>query len=204
MKKRCDGKREIYEEMMKKHKEKGRLRNSKGECFLSPQLQEAHEEYDEEANVFVFRMKSLKQGQSRSFLTQASRHHAAQMYFFKKAVRSLEAIEPHVRLLAEQQHIDYQFSELEDDGHEIDEDDDDESDGDDDTDDGSGTHDVGELSFNYRQSGPTQEVSTFKNSMELDNTDVTYSPDTKSGAPKFSLTTPKRHSLSKYVFIHAV
>lgn len=74
--------REIYEDLVKKQKEKGRLRNSKGECFPSLQLLEAHDEYDEEANVFVFRMKSLKQGQSRSFLTQASRHHAAQVVLF--------------------------------------------------------------------------------------------------------------------------
>ncbi|KAL0421609.1 UNVERIFIED_CONTAM: hypothetical protein Slati_3183800 [Sesamum latifolium] len=165
MKKRCDGKREIYEDLMKKQKERGRLRNSKGECFNSPLLQEAHDEYDEEANVFVFRMKSLKQGQSRSFLTQASRHHAAQLYFFKKALRSLEAIEPHVRMLAEQLHIDYQFSGLKDDGHDI-YDDDDESDGDDETEDGSETHDEGELSFDYGQNGPVQDVSSSKNSME--------------------------------------
>ncbi|KAI3467782.1 hypothetical protein Pfo_024445 [Paulownia fortunei] len=197
MKKRCDGKREIFEDLMKKQKDKGRLRNSKGECFPSPQLQEAHDEYDEEANVFVFRMKSLKQGQSRSFLTQASRHHAAQLYFFKKAVRSLEAIEPHVRVLAEQQHIDYQFSGLKDDGPEIyDDDDDDESDGDDDTEDSSETHDDGELSFDYGQNGPVQEVSTLKNSMELDNTDATFSPDRKLGAAKEILRSPGRNSFS--------
>lgn len=65
---------------MKKQKEKGKLRNNKGEYFNSYQLQEANDEYDEEANIFVFRMKSLKQGQSRSLLTQASRHHAAQVF----------------------------------------------------------------------------------------------------------------------------
>lgn len=46
------------------------------------QLQMAHDEYDEEATLFVFRLKSLKQGQSRSLLTQAARHHAAQVFFF--------------------------------------------------------------------------------------------------------------------------
>ncbi|KAL6567923.1 hypothetical protein OROGR_001591 [Orobanche gracilis] len=162
MKKRCDGKREIYEDLLKKLKEKGKLRNSKDECFPLSQLQEAHDEYDEEANVFVFRMKSLKQGQSRSFLTQASRHHAAQLYFFKKAAKSLEAIEPHVSLLAEQQHIDCQFSGLKDDGNEMfDGDDDDESD----VEDGSDTHGNG-VSFDYGQNGPVHEVSTLKKSME--------------------------------------
>lgn len=94
-----------------------------------------------------------------------------QLYFFKRAARSLEAIEPHVRLLAEQLHIDYHFSGLKDDGHEI-YDDDDESDGDDDTEDGSETHDDGELSFDYGQNGPLQEVSTLKNSMEVTHFDV--------------------------------
>ncbi|KAL3649909.1 hypothetical protein CASFOL_006312 [Castilleja foliolosa] len=173
MKKRCDGKREIYEDLVNKQKEKRKLRNSKWECFPLPHLREAQDEYEEEANVFVFRMKSLKQGQSRSFLTQASRHHAAQLSFFKKAVRLLEAIEPHVRLLAEQQHIDYQISELKDDGHDS-YDIDDISDC---TEDSSDTHDDGELSFDYGQNDPVQEVSTFKNSMELDNTDMSFSPE---------------------------
>lgn len=66
---------------MKNLKEKGRLRNRKGECFTSHQLQAARDEYDGEANVFVLRMKSLKQGQSQSLLTQASRHHAAQVVY---------------------------------------------------------------------------------------------------------------------------
>ncbi|XP_011086852.1 uncharacterized protein At2g33490 [Sesamum indicum] len=195
MKKRCDGKREIYEDLMKKQKERGRLRNSKGECFNSPLLQEAHDEYDEEANVFVFRMKSLKQGQSRSFLTQASRHHAAQLYFFKKALRSLEAIEPHVRMLAEQLHIDYQFTGLKDDERDI-YDDDDESDGDDETEDGSETHDEGELSFDYGQNGPVQEVSSSKNSMELDNTDAVFAADVKLVSAMEILRSPGRNSFS--------
>lgn len=45
------------------------------------QLQDAREQYDEEATLFIFRLKSLKQGQSRSLLTQAARHHAAQVPF---------------------------------------------------------------------------------------------------------------------------
>ncbi|KAG8365828.1 hypothetical protein BUALT_Bualt17G0012500 [Buddleja alternifolia] len=203
MKKRCDGKREIYEDLLKKQKEKGRLKNSKGECFPSHHLQEAHEEYDEEANVFIFRMKSLKQGQSRSLLTQASRHHAAQLCFFKKALTSLETIEPHVKLVAVKQHIDYQFSGLKDDEHKIcddddDDDDDDESDSgrDDDTEDDSESRDNGELSFDYGKNGPSQEVSTSKNSMELEYTDAAFSADLKLGAPKENLRSPGRNSFS--------
>lgn len=76
----------------------------------------------------------------------------------------MEAIEPHVSLLAEQLHIDYHFSGLYDDGHEIYYD---ESDDDDDTEDGSETNDDGEMSFDYGQNGPPQEVSALKNSMEV-------------------------------------
>lgn len=156
MKRRSDEKRDIFEDLVKKQKEKGRLRNSKGEFFISPQVQEAQDEYNEETNVFIFRMKSLKQGQSRSFLTQASRHHAAQFYFFKAALSSLETIEPHVKLLAEQLHIDYHFSEL---NHDVQEsyDDDDESEVDNDADDGSETQDNGNLSFDHGHNSPVQE-----------------------------------------------
>lgn len=71
--------------MLKRQKEKGRLRGGKGETFSVQQIQLARDEYDEEATLFVFRLKSLKQGQSRSLLTQAARHHAAQVcvsFFF--------------------------------------------------------------------------------------------------------------------------
>lgn len=65
--------------MRLRHKEKGRSKTVKGESFTSQQLQTAREEYDDEATLFVFRLKSLKQGQSHSLLTQAARHHAAQV-----------------------------------------------------------------------------------------------------------------------------
>lgn len=73
--------RSIYEDALKKQREKGRSRTVKGESLSLQQLQEAHEQFDEEATMFIFRLKSLKQGQSRSFLTQAARHHAAQVSF---------------------------------------------------------------------------------------------------------------------------
>ena len=65
--------------MKSRQREKGRSRR---ESFSMQQLQMARDEYDEEATLFVFRMKSLKRGQSRSLLTQAARHHAAQVLFF--------------------------------------------------------------------------------------------------------------------------
>ena len=71
--------RDVYEYMVTRLREKGRSRGGRAETFSSDQVQAACDEYDEEANLFVFRLKSLKQGQSRSLLTQASRHHAAQV-----------------------------------------------------------------------------------------------------------------------------
>lgn len=64
-----------------RHKEKGRSKSGKGENFSVQHLQVAHDEYQEEATLLFFRLKSLKQGQSRSLLTQAARHHAAQVSF---------------------------------------------------------------------------------------------------------------------------
>ncbi|KAM5553206.1 hypothetical protein ABKV19_025433 [Rosa sericea] len=83
--------------------EKGRSKRGKGESFTLQQLQVAREEYDEEATLCVFRLKSLKQGRARSLLTQAARHHAAQLTFFRKGLKSLEAVEPHVRLVTEEE-----------------------------------------------------------------------------------------------------
>ncbi|KAE9588867.1 putative AH domain-containing protein [Lupinus albus] len=162
MKRQCDEKRDVYEYMIGQHKEKGRSKSGKGESITSQQLQGAHDAYEEEATLCVFRLKSLKQGQSRSFLTQAARHYAAQLNFFRKGLKSLEAVEPHVRVVAEQQHIDYQFSSLEEDDVKdgYDDDDDDEKDYE--------TNEGGELSFDYRSNkqGP-DIVSTSPNSTEI-------------------------------------
>ncbi|XP_023514425.1 uncharacterized protein At2g33490-like [Cucurbita pepo subsp. pepo] len=165
MKRQCDEKREVYEYMRLRHKEKGRSKTVKGESFTLQQLQTAREEYDDEATLFVFRLKSLKQGQSHSLLTQAARHHATQLCFFKKALQSLEAVEPHVKSLTEQQHIDYRFSGLEDDSV-----DDGNNDGVDD-DDGYDDGDDGELSFDYGQNDHDQD--TLRNS-KVDQSDLAF------------------------------
>ncbi|KAI3720465.1 hypothetical protein L6452_21383 [Arctium lappa] len=173
MKRQCDEKRILHDEMKIRHKDKRRLGSSKGEYISSHQLRAVQEEFDENATLFICRMKSLKGGQSRSLLTQAARHHAAQMCFFRKALKSLESIEPHVKLVTEQQHIDYQFSGLEDDDRDSvfltdDEDDEDESDDD------HYMHEDGELSFDYQRSDQKNEVSSSENSMELDSADLTF------------------------------
>ncbi|TKY63013.1 binding of cytoplasm [Spatholobus suberectus] len=166
MKRQCDEKREVYEYMIGQQKEKGKSKSGKGESITLQQLQAAHDEYEEEATLCAFRLKSLKQGQSRSLLTQAARHHAAQLNFFRKGLKSLEAVEPHVRMVAERQHIDYQFSDLEDDGGE-----------DDNIDDGNDFEVIegGELSFDYRlnKQGP-YIVSTSPNSAEVEESGRSY------------------------------
>ncbi|KAM7484020.1 hypothetical protein LguiA_000029 [Lonicera macranthoides] len=189
MKRQCDEKRSGYEDMITRYREKGRLRGgSKGECFSSHQLQAARDDYDEEANLFVFRMKSLKRGQSRSLLTQAARHHAAQLCFFKKGLKSLETIEPHVKLVTEQQHIDYPFNGLEDDVADDSENDDDDDDSDEgNVDNGYEAHDDGELSFDYRLTDQGQDRSASRDSMELDTVELTFPRVAKTDALKENL-----------------
>jgi hypothetical protein len=183
MKRQCDVKRSGYEEMVTKHREKGRPRGGGrgGECYSSQQIDAAREDYDEDANAFVFRMKSLKRGQSRSLLTQAARHHAAQLRFFRKGLKSLETIEPHVKFVTHQHHIDYPFAALEDDDDDDDTVADDDDDNDTDSDnyfDESGNpedgHDDGELSFDYRLNDQPLAVSASRDSMEVDNVEPTF------------------------------
>ncbi|XP_007043861.2 PREDICTED: uncharacterized protein At2g33490 [Theobroma cacao] len=203
MKRQCDEKRNVYEYMAMRLKEKGRSKSGKVENFSMQQLQVAHDEYDEEATLFVFRLKSLKQGQSRSLLTQAARHHAAQLSFFKKALKSLEEVEPHVQKITEQQHIDYHFSGLEDDdGDNVGDDDsydndDDDDYSDDDDDDVYDVHDDGELSFDYGQNEQDQNmVPTSRHSMELDQGGLTFPQVAMVEAAKENLERTRRHSFS--------
>ncbi|KAB5516222.1 hypothetical protein DKX38_026870 [Salix brachista] len=150
----------VYEYMVAQQKDKGRSKGGKDESTTLQQLRTAREEYDEEATLCVFRLKSLKQGQSRSLLTQAARHHAAQLNFFQKGLKSLETVEPHVRLITEHQHIDYHFSGLEDDGRE---------DGEDYGEDVDDTNEGRELSFDYRANNQGHAVSGARNSMEMES-----------------------------------
>ena len=66
-----------------------------------------------------------------------------------------------MKLVTEQQHIDYQFGGLKDDDY-----DDDDYDSDDD-DDSYDSNDDGELSFDYGQNGQEQDVSISRKSMEV-------------------------------------
>ncbi|XP_042388733.1 uncharacterized protein At2g33490-like [Zingiber officinale] len=156
MKRQCDDKRDIYKSMLDSQRESGRSKNVKGENISQQQLQAAQSDYEEEATLFLFRLKSLKRGQSRSLFTQAARHYASQLNFFRKGVKSLEALESRVKAVAEEQHIDYQFSGLEDD--QLEENDDDEY---------SHNNDDGELSFDFEHHNQYHDVSSFsRNSTE--------------------------------------
>ncbi|KMT09642.1 hypothetical protein BVRB_6g130940 [Beta vulgaris subsp. vulgaris] len=177
MKEQCDEKRSVYEYMMDQHREKGRSKSGKGEGFSLEQLQQAHNEYEEEATLCLFRLKSLKQGQSRSLLTQAARHHTAQLNFFRKGLKSLEAVDPHVKLITEKQHIDYQLSGLDEGG-----------DGEDEGENSYNSKENGELSFDHRQHKVgTEAAATSRNSMELDQEDQYFPKASTVDSTEFSL-----------------
>lgn len=65
--------------MMEHVKDKVQLKGSKGERLIRRQLETARDELHDEATLCIFRLKSLKEGQARSLLTQAARHHTAQV-----------------------------------------------------------------------------------------------------------------------------
>uniref|UniRef100_A0ACD5UAF9 Uncharacterized protein n=1 Tax=Avena sativa TaxID=4498 RepID=A0ACD5UAF9_AVESA len=178
MKDQCDQKREEYETVRAAYREKGRSRHSKVETFSPEQLQASFLEYQEDAALFIFRLKSLKQGQFLSILTQAARHHAAQLSFFRRGLKYLEALEPHVKAVAEKQHIDYHFSGLDDDT---------------DNDDYSSYHDNhsdgSELSFDYGVNFPAS-----RSSMDLDHS--LYSGTVKKPSSTEGMSSPLVYSYS--------
>ncbi|KAF8103306.1 hypothetical protein N665_0188s0245 [Sinapis alba] len=108
MKQQCEEKRNM---MMEHVKDKVHLKGSKGERLIRRQLETARDELQDEATLCIFRLKSLKEGQARSLLTQAARHHTAQMHLFLSGLKSLEAVEQQVRIAAERQHIDCDLSD---------------------------------------------------------------------------------------------
>ncbi|KAJ0988767.1 hypothetical protein J5N97_007123 [Dioscorea zingiberensis] len=186
MKRQCDDKRVTYKSMLEAQREKGWAKHTKGETFSAQQLQEARERYKEEAALFLVRLKSLKQGQSRSLLTQAARHHAAQLSFFRRGLEFLEAVDAYVKVVAEDQHIDYQFSDL---GYTAEQNVNDD-------DDCVGSNDD-ELSFDYCQNDYGQEfTSTSRNSLE-DKTDrsqtdlLAYSRTSKAGSQSAPISADK-------------
>uniref|UniRef100_A0A0D9W4B9 BAR domain-containing protein n=1 Tax=Leersia perrieri TaxID=77586 RepID=A0A0D9W4B9_9ORYZ len=166
MKDLCDEKREYYEAMRAAYREKGRARHSKTETFSSEQLQAYFLEYQEDAALFIFRLKSLKQGQFRSILTQAARHHSAQLSFFRRGLKYLEALEPHVKAVAEKQHIDYPLIGLDDD-----------TDNDEYSSYQGNQSDDSELSFDYEINDRDKDFPASRSSMDLDQSNQACSPE---------------------------
>ncbi|KFK33616.1 hypothetical protein AALP_AA5G037000 [Arabis alpina] len=169
MKQQCDEKRNVFE--MALVKDKGRPKSSKGERHIPPESQPAYNEFHDEATMCIFRLKSLKEGQARSLLTQAVRHHTAQMRLFHTGLKSLDAVERLVRVAAEKQHIDCDLSIH---GNEV------EACEDDYDDDGQYINRAGELSFDYRSNEQRVEAGPVS-SMKMDDTDLSF--------PRLSTTT---------------
>ncbi|KAL0773654.1 hypothetical protein Bca101_038805 [Brassica carinata] len=158
-----DEESDVVKHMMK---DKVHLKGGKGERLVRRQLETARDELQDEATLCIFRLKSLKEGQARSLLTQAARHHTAQMHMFLAGLKSLEAVEQQVRIAAKRQHID---CELSDDGNEI------ECSEDDNDDDDRHVNRDGELSFEYITSGQRVEaLPTPQGSMKIDDTDLSF------------------------------
>ncbi|ESQ46846.1 hypothetical protein EUTSA_v10027730mg [Eutrema salsugineum] len=176
MKQQCEEKRDVVKHMMMEHvKDKVQLKGSKGERLIRRQLETARDELQDEATLCIFRLKSLKEGQARSLLTQAARHHTAQMHLFFAGLKSLEAVEQQVRIAAERQHID---CELSDHGNEM------ECSGDDDDDDDRHVNRDGELSFDYITSEQRVEAttSTPQGSTKMDDTDLSFQRPSPAGS----------------------
>lgn len=164
MKQQCDGKRNVYE--MSLVKEKGRPKSSKGERHIPPESRPAYSEFHDEATMCIFRLKSLKEGQARSLLIQAVRHHTAQMRLFHTGLKSLEAVERHVKVAVEKQHIDCDLSVH---GNEMEA-------SEDDDDDGRYMNREGELSFDYRTNEQKVEASSLSTpwATKMDDTDLSF------------------------------
>ncbi|KAL3630869.1 hypothetical protein CASFOL_023853 [Castilleja foliolosa] len=186
MKLQCDEKREIFDYMTGHFREKGRSKQGKGETFTSQQLQVVCEEYDDVARLCIFRAESLKQGQSRSLLTQAARHHAAQLNFFRKGLQSLEAVEPHIKNLAEKQHIYYELCDVN--GEKCN------------NDNSFETNDYGELSFDYRQNEKDLDnTCTTRNSMRLDQPDAPSAQTSKTQDAEGQINSNNKNQLDHMI-----
>ncbi|KAG2261427.1 hypothetical protein Bca52824_068506 [Brassica carinata] len=157
MKQQCDEKRNVFEMVLLK--DKGRPKSSKGERHISAESRPAYNEFHEEATMCIFRLKSLKEGQARSLVTQAVRHHTAQMRLFYTGMKSLDTVERHVRVSAEKQHIDCDLS-IHENEVEGSEDDDDRE----------------ELSFAYRENEQMVEAASISPTWgsKMDDADLSF------------------------------
>uniref|UniRef100_A0A1J3GG92 BAR domain-containing protein n=1 Tax=Noccaea caerulescens TaxID=107243 RepID=A0A1J3GG92_NOCCA len=185
MKQQCDEKRNVFE--MALVKEKGRPKSSKGERHIPPESRPAYNEFHDEATMCIFRLKSLKEGQARSLLTQAVRHHTAQMRLFHTGMKSLEAVERHVRVSAEKQHIDCDLSVHE---NEVEASEDDN---------GHYMNRDGEVSLAYRANEQMVEaasLSTPRGSMKMDDSDLSFPRPSTTRAAAVNADHREEHPIS--------
>ncbi|KAG9130296.1 hypothetical protein Leryth_004211 [Lithospermum erythrorhizon] len=149
MKLQCDEKstpirKVIIEVPSSEHRDKGRSRGGKGDSVSSQQLQVAQFANKDDAPGCVFSRLESPAGQCRACSPSCSNNHShsfllvKQLNFFRRALESLEAVEPQINSFAVKQHIDYKFS-----GHgEVEIEDEEAS--------SYESYEGGELSFDYR------------------------------------------------------
>ncbi|KAG6548679.1 hypothetical protein Mapa_009833 [Marchantia paleacea] len=108
-KRQHDEKRQLYEQLRTRIV-KGRPKNGKAEAFADQQLQVVKDEFDKLSMFVNARLVSLEQGRPRSLITQAARHHTAQMHLFSRGHSALQAVEPYMRQVARERNIDREIS----------------------------------------------------------------------------------------------
>lgn len=107
IKKQYEVKRELYNQM-RLQKPKGRRK--KGDA-LEQQLMTIKEQLNDKAALLDLRFQSLRHGRELSLITQAARHHMAQVHLFGKGLNSLNAVESMIKHLSNELHIDQTLSE---------------------------------------------------------------------------------------------
>ncbi|XP_024388806.1 uncharacterized protein [Physcomitrium patens] len=108
---------------------RGRSKIGKADAQEEEQLENIREQFEEVSRFLGDRLLSLRQGRPRSLITQAARHHAAQMQLFSRGLTSLHGIEPHMKQVTQELNIDRRLNPADRDGFENeDEDDEDVSD----------------------------------------------------------------------------
>ncbi|EFJ12059.1 hypothetical protein SELMODRAFT_446795 [Selaginella moellendorffii] len=102
-KKEYDEKRILFDHMRLR---KSRAKNVKAEAQIEQQLQESKEQFDELAMFLGCRLHSLEQSRPRHLLTQAARHHSAQMHLFRQGLGCLDDADPCISRIVQERNLD--------------------------------------------------------------------------------------------------
>ncbi|KAH9534734.1 hypothetical protein CY35_17G019600 [Sphagnum magellanicum] len=114
-KKQYDEKRQIFDQH-RMRVARGRLKKGKGDtqnkvdAQSDQELQAAKEDFDNVSRFLSCRLISLEQGRAQSLITQAARHHAAQMHLLTRGLTSLHGIEPFMKQISQEHNIDRRLS----------------------------------------------------------------------------------------------